>query len=189
MAWFKIDDSSHMHPKIVKAGNAALGLWVRAGAYSAQHLTEGTVPAVVARQYGTAPQARKLVTVGLWHEHGHTCPRCPQPPSATSWCTISSRAVATAPGRRSRPTGPPPRSVRRRAARETRLEPSTNRPRIVRETSADRRRIESETHPCFRRETQVKRGCHTVTPSIASQPPSQHQALPQYFLRKYWETS
>lgn len=80
MAWFKIDDSSHMHPKIVKAGNAALGLWVRAGAYSAQHLTEGTVPAVVARQYGTAPQARKLVTVGLWHEHGHTCPRCPQPP-------------------------------------------------------------------------------------------------------------
>ncbi|MET9601114.1 mucin-2 [Streptomyces sp. NPDC006459] len=80
MAWFKIDDSSHMHPKIVKAGNAALGLWVRAGAYSAQHLTEGTVPAVVARQYGTAPQARKLVAVGLWHEHGHTCPRCPQPP-------------------------------------------------------------------------------------------------------------
>ncbi|MFK0223563.1 mucin-2 [Streptomyces vinaceus] len=80
MAWFKIDDSSHMHPKIVKAGNAALGLWVRAGAYSAQHLTEGTVPAVVARQYGTAPQARKLVSVGLWHEHGHTCPRCPQPP-------------------------------------------------------------------------------------------------------------
>ncbi|MEU7163121.1 mucin-2 [Streptomyces morookaense] len=79
MAWFKVDDGSHMHPKIVAAGNAALGLWLRCGAYSAQHLTEGHVPGIVAKQYGTAPQAAKLVKVGLWHEHGHTCPRCPQP--------------------------------------------------------------------------------------------------------------
>ncbi|MEU5302241.1 mucin-2 [Streptomyces noursei] len=79
MAWFKIDDSAHMHPKFVAAGNAALGLWLRCGAYCAQHLTEGHVPALVAKQYGTAPQARKLVSVGLWHEHGHDCPRCPQP--------------------------------------------------------------------------------------------------------------
>ncbi|TBO59877.1 mucin-2 [Streptomyces kasugaensis] len=79
MTWFKIDDSAHMHPKVIAAGNAALGLWLRCGAYSAQHLTEGAVPAAVAKQYGTAPQAAKLVKVGLWHEHGHTCPRCPQP--------------------------------------------------------------------------------------------------------------
>ncbi|HZF90416.1 mucin-2 [Streptomyces sp.] len=79
MAWLKIDDSSHMHPKFIAAGNAALGLWLRCGAYSAQHLTEGHVPGVVAKQYGTAPQARKLVAVGLWHEHGHDCPRCAQP--------------------------------------------------------------------------------------------------------------
>ncbi|MFK0295404.1 mucin-2 [Streptomyces sp. NPDC090442] len=79
MPWFKIDDSSHTHPKFVRAGNAALGLWLRCGAYAAQHLTEGTVPGVVAQMYGTAPQARKLIAVGLWHEHGHECPRCPQP--------------------------------------------------------------------------------------------------------------
>ncbi|WP_275462097.1 mucin-2 [Streptomyces noursei] len=79
MPWFKIDDASHSHPKFMRAGNAALGLWLRGGAYAAQHLTEGTVPGVVAQLYGTAPQARKLVAVGLWHEHGHTCPRCPQP--------------------------------------------------------------------------------------------------------------
>lgn len=79
MTWFKIDDSAHMHPKVIAAGNAALGLWLRCGAYSAQHLTEGHVPAVVAKQYGTAPQARKLVAVGLWHEHGHDCTRCDQP--------------------------------------------------------------------------------------------------------------
>ncbi|GAA0371624.1 mucin-2 [Streptomyces blastmyceticus] len=79
MTWFKIDDSAHMHPKVIAAGNAALGLWLRCGAYSAQHLTEGHVPAVVAKQYGTAPQAAKLVKVGLWHEHGHGCSRCVQP--------------------------------------------------------------------------------------------------------------
>ncbi|WKX70028.1 mucin-2 [Streptomyces sp. XD-27] len=79
MTWFKIDDSAHMHPKFIAAGNAALGLWLRCGAFCAQHLTEGTVPGTVAKQYGTAPQARKLVAVGLWHERGHDCPRCAQP--------------------------------------------------------------------------------------------------------------
>ncbi|MFJ9644986.1 mucin-2 [Streptomyces sp. NPDC101206] len=79
MPWFKIDDASHSHPKFMAAGNAALGLWLRCGAYSAQHLTEGHIPAAVAKAYGTPPQARKLVAVGLWHEPGHDCPRCPQP--------------------------------------------------------------------------------------------------------------
>ncbi|WP_329148770.1 mucin-2 [Streptomyces sp. NBC_01456] len=81
MSWFKVDDTTHAHPKVLRAGNAALGLWVRAGAYAAQHLTEGVIPAVVAQLYGTAPQARKLVTVGMWHAHGHACPQCPQPPA------------------------------------------------------------------------------------------------------------
>ncbi|MFF7234428.1 mucin-2 [Streptomyces sioyaensis] len=81
MTWFKVDDTAHANPKMLRAGNAALGLWVRAGAYAAQHLTEGTVPGVVAQLYGTAPQARKLVAAGLWHAHGHTCPapKCKQP--------------------------------------------------------------------------------------------------------------
>lgn len=79
MPWFVVDDSAHMHPKIVAAGNAALGLWLRAGAYAAQHLTDGTVPGVIAKMYGTPAQVRKLVAAGLWHASGHTCPRCPQP--------------------------------------------------------------------------------------------------------------
>ncbi|MFD8611046.1 mucin-2 [Streptomyces sp. NPDC059631] len=81
MSWFKVDDTAHSHPKIMKATNAALGLWLRAGSYAAQHLTDGIVPGVVAQAYGTAPQVRKLLGVGLWHEHGHTCPRCAQPPA------------------------------------------------------------------------------------------------------------
>ncbi|MFD5873741.1 mucin-2 [Streptomyces sp. NPDC060322] len=81
MTWFKVDDTAHTNPKLLKAGNAALGLWVRAGAYAAQHLTEGVIPGVVAQLYGTAPQCRKLVASGLWHAHGHSCDRCQQPPA------------------------------------------------------------------------------------------------------------
>lgn len=81
MTWFKVDDTAYGHPKMLKAGNAALGLWTRAGAYAAQHLTEGLVPGVVAQLYGTTPQVRKLVTAGLWHQSGHDCTRCAQPPA------------------------------------------------------------------------------------------------------------
>lgn len=80
MPWFRIDDKAHSHPKLIKAGNAALGLWLRCGAYAAQHLTDGIVPGVLAELYGTKPQAAKLVKAGLWHEHGHNCPSaCPDP--------------------------------------------------------------------------------------------------------------
>ncbi|NJP71922.1 hypothetical protein [Streptomyces sp. C1-2] len=81
MPWFVVDDSAHMHPKILKATNAGFGLWVRCGSYAAQHLTDGIVPGAIARQYGTPAQVRKLVAAGLWHEHGHTCshPKCQQP--------------------------------------------------------------------------------------------------------------
>ncbi|KAJ3617294.1 hypothetical protein Zmor_008836 [Zophobas morio] len=70
-----------MHPKFVAAKNAALGLWVRAGGYAAQHLTDGIVPGAIAKMYGTPGQVRKLVEVGLWHEHGHRCShaKCLQP--------------------------------------------------------------------------------------------------------------
>lgn len=80
MPWFKIDDSAHSHPKFIRAGNAALGLWLRCGSYSAQHLLEGFVPKNVVKPFGgTAAQIRKLLEAGLWHEAGHDCKRCSQP--------------------------------------------------------------------------------------------------------------
>lgn len=79
MPWFVVDDSAHSHPKFMKAGNAAVGLWLRCGSYAAQHLTEGIVPAQVVTMYGTAPQAARLTKAGLWHPAGHACSRCPQP--------------------------------------------------------------------------------------------------------------
>lgn len=79
MPWFNVDDSAHGHPKIIRAGNAAFGLWARCGSYVAQHLTDGIVPGPVAEMYGSAPQIKKLVSVGLWHASGHGCASCPQP--------------------------------------------------------------------------------------------------------------
>lgn len=80
MPWFKIDDSAHSHPKFIRAGNAALGLWLRCGSYSAQHLLEGFVPKDIVKPFkGTPAQVRKLIEAGLWHDAGHDCKNCPQP--------------------------------------------------------------------------------------------------------------
>lgn len=56
----------HCHAKALRAGNAALGLWLRCGSYAAQHLTDGFIPHEVAALYGPASQRKKLVEVGMW---------------------------------------------------------------------------------------------------------------------------
>ncbi|GAA2760014.1 hypothetical protein F4554_005588 [Actinopolymorpha rutila] len=67
MPWFRVCDTFAFNDKTVAAGNAAVGLWVRAGSWSAQNLTDGLVPKhMVTALGGTTAQARKLVDVGLW---------------------------------------------------------------------------------------------------------------------------
>lgn len=66
MVWFKVDDTLAFHMKTVKAGNAAMGLWVRAGSWSMQTLSDGYVPDEMIPQLGTTAQAQRLVDVGLW---------------------------------------------------------------------------------------------------------------------------
>lgn len=68
MTWFKVDDDLSFHRKVVKAGNAAMGLWVRAGSWSAQQLTDGFVPDNMIELLGTSAQRRKLVSAELWEE-------------------------------------------------------------------------------------------------------------------------
>lgn len=77
MPWFALDDGFDTHPKVRKAGNAAVGLFVRLGVHATRHLTEGHLDGDIVRAYGTAATIRKLVAVGMLHEHGHACPRCP----------------------------------------------------------------------------------------------------------------
>lgn len=68
MPWFKVDDTLAFHAKVMAAGNGAIGLWTRAGAWSMQQLTDGFVPTHVARQLGNIREARRLCDAGLWIE-------------------------------------------------------------------------------------------------------------------------
>lgn len=67
MTWFLVDDDMSTHHKIVRAGNAAVGLWARAGSWSSRYLTDGFIPDDILPTLGTKRQADKLVQVGLWH--------------------------------------------------------------------------------------------------------------------------
>jgi hypothetical protein len=79
MPWFALDDGFDTHPKVRKAGNAAVGLFVRLGVHATKHLTEGHLDGAIVRDYGTDATVRKLIAVGMLHEPGHACRRCPQP--------------------------------------------------------------------------------------------------------------
>src|SRR5260370_8646546 len=54
MPWFRLDEGFHSHPKVLKAGNEATGLYVRCGTYAAEHLTDGHIPGHIAVLYGAA---------------------------------------------------------------------------------------------------------------------------------------
>jgi hypothetical protein len=66
MPWFNVDDGFAFHHKAVKAGNAAIGLWTRAGSWCAQQLTDGFVPDEMVLVLGSQVQADRLVAAGLW---------------------------------------------------------------------------------------------------------------------------
>lgn len=67
MVWFKVDDQFAIHEKVAQAGNRAIGLWVRAGAWSCMRLTDGFIPAHVLGMLGASDvDADELVEAGLW---------------------------------------------------------------------------------------------------------------------------
>lgn len=69
MPWFKVDDGFAFHPKALAAGNAALGLWVRAGSWCGANLTGGALPQHMIGTLGAQKRdARRLVAAGLWCE-------------------------------------------------------------------------------------------------------------------------
>lgn len=68
MVWFKVDDSFHSHPKVLATEPAALGLWVVAGSWCGDNLSNGLVPLHVLPRLlpDAATLAETLVTAGLW---------------------------------------------------------------------------------------------------------------------------
>ena len=69
MAWFKIDDGFWCHPKIVGMSAEAVALWVKAGTWCSQQLTDGVVPKKSLGMFSaTVEAAQELVSDGLWIE-------------------------------------------------------------------------------------------------------------------------
>lgn len=69
MPWFNVDDGFHCHPKVLAAGNAAMGLWARCGSYCARYATNGIVPAEIVRAYGNRAERERLLAVGWLKPH------------------------------------------------------------------------------------------------------------------------
>lgn len=79
-----LDDQIALHRKVVRAGNAAFGAWVRMLAHSRAQLTDGVLLDEIARIYATKREIEKLLEVGLlerveggvrihdFHEHNPT---------------------------------------------------------------------------------------------------------------------
>jgi hypothetical protein len=70
MPWFRLEDSFYLHPKVMKAGNGPVGLWIRCACWSAQQLTDGKIPMQVVRSMGTRAEIAAVSKAGLWLQVG-----------------------------------------------------------------------------------------------------------------------
>lgn len=71
MAWFKVDDGFWSHPKVLELSTAAVALWVRAGSWCSEHLTDGRVSrAALFMLRADIDAATELVNAGLWEIDG-----------------------------------------------------------------------------------------------------------------------
>jgi hypothetical protein len=66
MVWFFVEDNLTFHKKALQAGNAAMGLWVRAGSLCAQQLTDGFITEDLARTIGGKALIQRLIDAELW---------------------------------------------------------------------------------------------------------------------------
>lgn len=68
MTWFRVDDGFHDHPKFWNATEYAVCLWVRAGSWSAEKLTDGFIPDGMIHRWtrNADVAAQELVTNGTW---------------------------------------------------------------------------------------------------------------------------
>lgn len=70
MTWFRVDDGFWSHPKTLALSKSAVALWVRAGSYCGNHLTDGVVKRdVLPILQGTTDDANELINAGLWMAH------------------------------------------------------------------------------------------------------------------------
>lgn len=68
---YRVDDGIDTWPESIRAGRAAMGLYLMCGAWICRGISNGTVadavvPVEVATMYGTREWIARLVSVGLW---------------------------------------------------------------------------------------------------------------------------
>lgn len=69
MTWFKVDDKLYSHPKWLGLSKGARSLWVTAGSWCSDQLSDGFVPKTALLMFcGTPAEAKQLVDAELWHE-------------------------------------------------------------------------------------------------------------------------
>lgn len=72
MGYFNVDDQLAFHRKTIIAGNAAMGVWVRAGSWTSGQEwpvgeeQDGFIPDEIAKSIGTRAEIARLVKAGLW---------------------------------------------------------------------------------------------------------------------------
>ena len=70
MPWFNVDDKFWSHPKFLSVGFAARGLWVSAGSWCAQNLSDGWLPEqvlpMIAMGGDVADLVAELEKAALW---------------------------------------------------------------------------------------------------------------------------
>jgi hypothetical protein len=66
MVWFRVDDGFYDHPKVLAAGNAAVGLWVRCGSWSSAKGTDGRIPLDTVRRMGRRDEINRATQARLW---------------------------------------------------------------------------------------------------------------------------
>ena len=66
--WFKVDDRFWSHPKVLQCSDSAIALWIKAGSYCAEHLTDGFVADSARNLLGfqNTSAADELVSAKLW---------------------------------------------------------------------------------------------------------------------------
>lgn len=69
MAWGRVDSQLAFHRKTLRAGNSAMGLWVRSLSWCIGQLSDGKITSeVIAALGGKQSDIDALVAAGLWHE-------------------------------------------------------------------------------------------------------------------------
>lgn len=133
MVFFYVDDGLNGNSKARAAGPGPMGLWVMAGSYSGQQLTEGLVPDWWIKTFpGGMKLAARLVEVGLWHAPGgarcksKSCPARKVLPAGHfafhDWAVINTQTKASVEKRRAAQT----ERTRRFREREALLQQSGN---------------------------------------------------------------